>query len=611
MKRAVKQKLAFGCHYPVSFAFTTGSPDNRETTKPRCPIREKGLDLNPLNSRDSGRYPGSDRALSPTAGVGTGFGQWMALIAALLGWMFDGAEMGVFSMVGRAAIQDLLSGPAGAAPVTEKQVGLFFGVVLAVFLVGAATGGVLFGWLGDRIGRVRAMSLSVLTYALFTGLCGFAQTPLQLGSLRFIAALGMGGEWSLGVALVMEVWPNRSRALMAGLIGAAANMGYLLVAVIGIGLTAILSQCETWLGGLGLSDETVKMLVANKGWRLMMMLGTLPAGLTFFFRIFVPESAKWELERGRGSTSNWVASDLLGVLVGAIGPCLIVWVWADERVNLVWRVSGTVTGLVIATAGYIYPAWRFLQRTFAESSAANNETGRTIRRMFLGACLSGIALIGTWGSTQWAVTWAGQLTQNVNPKDPTAQTQVEGSPETTSFIASLVPPWFKEAIRKNPREYTQMATASGAVLGTILAAFLGDWLGRRIAYFVLCLLSIVSVLWFYQCHSAFGEQFLVAAFVLGACTASFYGWLPLYLPELFSTKVRATGQGFSFNFGRILAAIGTLQVGTLLTLVDHHQTYAGLKGGYPVACSYVCCVYIAGMLLIWLAPETKGKPLPE
>jgi hypothetical protein len=94
-----------------------------------------------------------------------------------------------------------------------------------VFLVGAATGGVLFGWLGDRIGRVRAMSLSVITYAVFTGLCGLAAAPWQIAILRFIAALGMGGEWSLGVALVMEVWPNRSRGLMAGLIGAAANVG--------------------------------------------------------------------------------------------------------------------------------------------------------------------------------------------------------------------------------------------------------------------------------------------------------------------------------------------------------------------------------------------------
>ena len=567
----------------------------------------RDLPLNPSGTPSTSNPSSRESLQADPVTTGTSFGQWMALIAALLGWMFDGAEMGVFSMVGRAAIQDLL-GVTHSSPEAEQKVGLYFSLVIAVFLVGAATGGVLFGWLGDRIGRVRAMSLSVLTYALFTGFCGFAQTPLQLGVLRFIAALGMGGEWSLGVALVMEVWPNRSRALMAGLIGAAANAGYLLVGVIGIGLTAVLSQFEGYLAGMGLSEATVQMLVANKGWRLMMMLGTLPAALTFFFRMFVPESSKWERERGRGATSNWVASDLFGVLIGAVGPGLIVWVWADDRFGTQWRIVGTLTGLVIATFGYIYPVLRFLQRTFANSSTTANETGRTIRRMLLGACLSGIALIGTWGSTQWAMSWAGQLTQNVKPADSSPR-PIDDAQSGADVRAK--PSWFSAAITRNPREYTQIVTAIGAIIGTILAAMLGDWVGRRIAYCALCFVSMASVLWFYQFHSRFDAQFLVAAFILGACTASFYGWLPLYLPELFSTNVRATGQGFSFNFGRILAAIGTLQIGSLLTFVDRYETFAGLKGGYPVACSVVCFVYVIGMGLIWLAPETKGRALPE
>ena len=109
------------------------------------------------------------------------------------------------------------------------------------------------------------MTLSVLTYALFTGLCGLAGTATQIGILRFIASLGMGGEWSLGVALVMEVWPNKSRAFMAGLIGAAANVGYLLVGFTGLALAKLMTPAalEGW------------------GWRMMMMLGTLPALLTF------------------------------------------------------------------------------------------------------------------------------------------------------------------------------------------------------------------------------------------------------------------------------------------------------------------------------------------
>src|SRR5262249_52236563 len=102
-------------------------------------------------------------------------GRWLTLTAALLGWMFDGLEMGLFPLVARPALLDLL----GSAT-TRTEVSRWIAVITAVFLVGAATGGVLFGWLGDRIGRVRAMTLSVLTYAPFSGLCGLSSQAWQV-----------------------------------------------------------------------------------------------------------------------------------------------------------------------------------------------------------------------------------------------------------------------------------------------------------------------------------------------------------------------------------------------------------------------------------------------
>src|SRR5438128_3418102 len=153
-------------------------------------------------------------------------GKWLALTAALLGWMFDGFEMGLFPVISRPALIELLGVGNHSLAEQDAAISPWNGLIIAGFLVGAATGGVLFGWLGDRLGRVRAMSLSILTYALFSGLGGFATSPWQIVGVRFLAALGMGGEWSLGVALIMEVWGGRSRALLAGLIGAAANFGY-------------------------------------------------------------------------------------------------------------------------------------------------------------------------------------------------------------------------------------------------------------------------------------------------------------------------------------------------------------------------------------------------
>lgn len=529
-----------------------------------------------------------------------GAGAWMALTAALLGWMFDGAEMGIFSMVGRQAVMDLMQ------TTDETVIGLWFGVITAGFLVGAATGGVLFGWLGDRIGRVRAMALSVLTYALFTGLCGIATQAWQVGILRFIASLGMGGEWSLGVALVMEVWPNRSRAFMAGLIGAAANVGYLLVGVAGLVLLQILASFESWMLGIGLPETLVTRLVANKGWRLMMLLGTAPALLTFLIRMFVPESKKWEKENERGSTGHWATQDLIGVLIGVLGPALIVYVWAFPGPalfpnTLPVRIIATLLGLTVATVGYTYPVIRFFQRL--QQSGDSEAWAPTLRRMLLGACLSGVALLGTWGSTQWAPSWADKLAETARKTQVDALNAAGKTAEATAAAAAPT----------RAKEYTQIWLAVGAIVGTIAAAFAGDLIGRRPAYCLLCVLSLASVYLLFLGNREFGPALLFWTFVAGALTASFYGWLPLYLPELFRTRVRATGQGFGFNYGRILAAIGVLQTGNLMGLFTSDVTMAGITipHGYPIACSTMSLIYLVGMGIIWLAPETKGRPLPE
>lgn len=522
-----------------------------------------------MNDRhDASKPTVSEATMNDQQGIGRG--AWMALAAALLGWMFDGFEMGLFPLVARPALKELL--PSA----DEAAIGFWFGIVTSVFLVGAATGGVLFGWLGDRIGRVRAMALSVLTYAIFTGLCGFAASGTQLGVLRFIASLGMGGEWSLGVALVMEVWPNKSRAFMAGLIGAAANVGYLLVGVVGIFLATILKDLEIGLVDLGLAQEWVDTLVRNQGWRIMMMIGTAPALLTFLIRLFVPESKRWEHEKSTGATSHWAARDLLGVLVGAMGPVLIMYLWAVDHA-MPMRIIGTLAGLAIATAGYTYPVIRYLQRLASGDHAVARPWKPILRRMLLAAGISSVALLGTWGAAQWAAPWAGKLESD----------------------QSL-----------HPKEWTQMASAMGAIIGTIAAALVGDWLGRRITYSLLCFLSLISLLVLYQGNTEYGSMFLASTFLVGICTASFYGWLPLYLPELFHTNIRATGQGFGYNFGRIIAAVGALQTGSLFAN-NIYLFGREFEGGYPFACSVMSAIYVVGIVLIWFAPETKGKPLPE
>ncbi len=134
----------------------------------------------------------------------------MALTAAFLGWMFDGLEMGLFPLVARPALRELMGAEA------DTNIGAWMAWITAGFLVGAACGGLLFGWLGDRVGRVRAMVWSVLTYAIFSGLCGFAESPLQLAGAalhrgpghggRMVAGRG-AGDGSLALASRDRCWP--------------------------------------------------------------------------------------------------------------------------------------------------------------------------------------------------------------------------------------------------------------------------------------------------------------------------------------------------------------------------------------------------------------------
>jgi len=520
--------------------------DTRSTSKPHTP--------SPLEPGDA---DASDR------------GKWMVLIAAFLGWMFDGFEMGLFPLIGGPALADLL-GPSAAGDAAR-----WFGGIIAVFLVGAATGGVLFGWLGDRFGRVRAMSLSIFTYAIFTGLCGFATEAWHIAVLRFIASLGMGGEWSLGVALVNEIWPGKSRAIIAGLIGAAANVGFLLVALLSMGLANFMSGVDSLMQAIGISDAWIDHLLANSAWRFLMISGALPALLIFFIRLFVPESKKWEHEHARGATSHWANRDLLGVLIGCVASLAIIWSWMPIGPNQAVAAIITVAGLGIALVGYLWPVRGYLGRAIAASSLHSHSETQILGRMMLGAALAGVALLGTWGSTQWAPRW---VTDELL-KDPLLKEQ---------YLFA--------------KEWTQIWSALGAIVGTMIAALCAGQFGRKITYAVLCLGSILATLYLYQGNDQYNANFLASVFLVGALTASFYGFFPLYLPELFPTAVRATGQGFAYNFGRILAAIGGLQTANLM----------GVFGGsFAKAGSVVAMVYLIGMLIIWLGPETKGKPLPE
>src|SRR5262249_39094533 len=148
--------------------------------------------------------------------------------------------------------------------------------------------------------------------------------------LRFLGALGMGGEWALGVALVMEVWPNASRAWLAGWIGAFGNLGYTLVGGIALTLNRYKGQLPGTLESAGIPSRWAEALPANNNWRLLMLVGAVPALLTLLIRLFVDESEKWTKAKEEGKASFWSEKDLFGVLIGCAAAGGVIALWAFQ-----------------------------------------------------------------------------------------------------------------------------------------------------------------------------------------------------------------------------------------------------------------------------------------
>src|SRR6476620_6180059 len=133
--------------------------------------------------------------------------QWKSGIAAWLGWTFDGLELHLYTLVAAPFVAQLL----GNLPTTDPQVARYSSIIQGGFLLGWALGGGFFGHIGDRLGRAKTLGLTVLTYAIFTGMSFFAHTWWHLLIFRFLAALGVGGEWAVGASLLAETWPRQWR----------------------------------------------------------------------------------------------------------------------------------------------------------------------------------------------------------------------------------------------------------------------------------------------------------------------------------------------------------------------------------------------------------------
>lgn len=441
-------------------------------------------------------------------------GRHIVLAVAFLGWMCAGVHMSITQLTSRAAAIDLLhltgsldkarlaeltrqaqskSTPLSAEDANllkewDEEVARWFAWYQCSFLFGAATGGLVFGWLGDRFGRTKGMTASILTYSAMAGACYFAQTPEQLLILWYLACTGVGGMWPNGVALVSEAWSGVSRPFMAGVIGTSANIGIFLFATL-----------------------AAQIRITPDQWRWVMLVGAAPFALGIVSLPIAPESPRWLAARLEQTTTQSAAPS-----IGEVFRPPLLWV--------------TLVGIVLATT----------------------------------------PIIGGWGTANWMVPWsdkAGQASDN---------------------------PYLKA--------HVQQMRALAGIVGSLLGGWIASAVGRRRSYFLVSLFSLLIAQFIFWYRYPTDADFLFWVAALGFFSGIYFGWLPLCLPELFPTRVRSTGAGVSFNFGRIVTAITIFTAGMLIALFE---------GDYARLGRVTSLIFIIGMIVICFAPDTSKKQMND
>jgi MFS family permease len=242
----------------------------------------------------------------------TGY-QWLVLAIASAGWIFDTFEGQIFNVTRANMLGELL----GNLPAEEKSklISQWGDWLLAFFLIGGTFGGIVFGSLADRFGRKPTMAVTILFYSVFSGLTYFATEVWQVAALRFLVALGVGGEWAVAAALVADVFPPRARAHASGIFHSTSILG-------------------TWLAGIAgmLIAEyaaPIQELTGKQPWRFAYLIGVAPALLVLWVRSGIHEPERWQQataeKRRMGSfkelfgTWRWARSALLGIALATVG----------------------------------------------------------------------------------------------------------------------------------------------------------------------------------------------------------------------------------------------------------------------------------------------------
>jgi MFS family permease len=418
--------------------------------------------------------------------------QLHVLAATWFGMLFDGMDMSIYVLTLYPSLSELLMTKSHAT------VGIYGSIILAIFLFGWTSGALIFGILADYIGRTKTLIITVLLYAICTGLCATSHSWQELAFYRFLVGCGIGGEISIGGVMLSEYWSGKARLHATSFLQCAFNVGCLFLAIVGLALGSF-------------------------GWRVLYVAGIIPALLAIYIRSKLVDTPEVNKIRAQRLTLQKKPKHELN----------------PGESNL-------------------------LKFTFFELFEPKN-----LRRVLIVCTLASTTMAGHYAVVSWIPAWINQLTG-------------------TSAIQE--------------RSIATIVLNTGAILGALSGGLLITFLGRPKSFRFAFAGAFACCLGMYLTVKSFGMPLLAWALVAGFFVMIPYTYLFIYVPELFSTHIRATAFGFSIQAGRIFAGILALIGGQLV---------AAFGGSYASAGACVASVYIVGFIVSFFMPKSDGTVTAE
>jgi MFS family permease len=535
----------------------------------------------------------------------------LVLLLAASGWLFDCMGQRIFVLAREPALRELLGATA-----TDGDVKYWGGMATFILMIGWATGGILFGMMSDKYGRVKAMVATLLAYTIFAGLSGLARNGLEFLIYRFLCGLGVGGMFGSATTLLAESVTPRFRTVALGVMQSLSAIGNILASGVSMGI--VLGKESFW--------------GRWSGWQVLFFVGVLPIVLVVPIIAILKEPEPWkkakaEAAKGGGKKvgrmtdlfrdPRWRRSTIIGICFGVAG---MVGLWgiaffSPELITTAFRNRPLEAREIVKPA-----------EIFASLKAPGNagvahikkqlspqvqgvvdqiEAGKDIPPVAQAALLSDFNRL-----VQSANLYSAEAFKSANLTKGTAKlaqlVEAKGEkPDIVFLNRQLIEQVFPGAIVELQKTIDKCKSRGtllqdvGAMLGMLAFTWAASRFNRRTAFFgafTFCLVAVAFV--FYRLKTETDVYWMLP--IMGFGTLSCFAGYSIYFPEIFPTRLRGTGVGFCYNTVRYLAAPFPWLLGWLSTMMP-----------FRTVAIMMCLIYLVGIVALIWAPETKGRPLPE